>query len=57
MFTSALNPEQRAAALSALATEEFDILVIGAGVNGVGVALDLKQSEYWWDKSNKFSKN
>jgi glycerol-3-phosphate dehydrogenase len=40
MFTSALNPEQRAAALSALATEEFDILVIGGGVNGVGVALD-----------------
>lgn len=24
---------------------------------GIGVALDLKQSEYWWDKSNKFSKN
>jgi glycerol-3-phosphate dehydrogenase len=40
MFKSALNPEQRAAALSALATEEFDILVIGGGVNGVGVALD-----------------
>ena len=40
MFTSALNPEQRTAALSALATEEFDILVIGGGVNGVGVALD-----------------
>ncbi len=40
MFTSALNPEQRSAALSALATEEFDILVIGGGVNGVGVALD-----------------
>ena len=40
MFTSALNPEQRAAALSALATEEFDILVIGGGVNGAGVALD-----------------
>ncbi|MEY4291443.1 MAG: hypothetical protein RL130_1385 [Actinomycetota bacterium] len=40
MFTSSLNREQRAAALSALATEEFDILVIGGGVNGVGVALD-----------------
>jgi glycerol-3-phosphate dehydrogenase len=40
MFTSSLNHEQRAAALSALATEEFDILVIGGGVNGVGVALD-----------------
>ena len=40
MFTSSLNHEQRAAALSALATEEFDIFVIGGGVNGVGVALD-----------------
>ena len=40
MFRSSLNLEQRAAAISALATEEFDILVIGGGVNGVGVALD-----------------
>lgn len=40
MFRSSLNVEQRAAAISALATEEFDILVIGGGVNGVGVALD-----------------
>ena len=40
MFTSALNPEQRSRALSAMATDEFDVLVIGGGVNGVGVALD-----------------
>ncbi len=40
MFDSSLNLEQRAAALTALQTEEFDILVIGGGVNGVGVALD-----------------
>jgi glycerol-3-phosphate dehydrogenase len=40
MFTSQLNPEQRAAALTSLATEEFDILIIGGGVNGVGAALD-----------------
>ncbi len=40
MFTSALNPQQRAEAISTLQSEEFDILVIGGGVNGVGVALD-----------------
>ena len=40
MFTSQLNPQQRAAALKSLATEEFDILIIGGGVNGVGAALD-----------------
>jgi glycerol-3-phosphate dehydrogenase len=40
MFTSQLNPQQRADALSSLATEEFDILIIGGGVNGVGAALD-----------------
>ena len=40
MFDSSLNHKQRTAALSALQTEEFDILVIGGGVNGVGVALD-----------------
>ena len=40
MFTSALNPQQRASAISTLQSEEFDILVIGGGVNGVGVALD-----------------
>lgn len=40
MFTSQLNPQQRTAALKSLATEEFDILIIGGGVNGVGAALD-----------------
>ncbi len=40
MFTSQLNPQQRASALATLAADEFDILVIGGGVNGVGVALD-----------------
>ncbi len=40
MFTSKLNTEQRERAVNSLATEEFDVLVIGGGVNGVGVALD-----------------
>ncbi len=37
---SVLNPEQRQVALSQLATEKFDVLVIGGGVTGSGVALD-----------------
>ena len=40
MFDSKLNPEQRVSDLAKLAKEEFDVLVIGGGVNGVGVALD-----------------
>ena len=40
MFSSELNPEQRLQALSALAHEEFDILVIGGGVTGAGALLD-----------------
>ena len=40
MFNSSLNPEQRAADLARLGKEEFDVLVIGGGINGVGVALD-----------------
>jgi glycerol-3-phosphate dehydrogenase len=40
MFSSELNPEQRAADIKSLATEEFDIVVIGGGVTGVGAALD-----------------
>jgi len=40
MFLSHLNPQQRTDAVSALANERFDILVIGGGVNGVGAALD-----------------
>lgn len=40
MFTSELNPQQRENAIASLASEEFDILIIGGGVNGVGAALD-----------------
>lgn len=40
MFNSSLNPEQRAADLARLANEHFDVLVLGGGINGVGVALD-----------------
>jgi len=40
MFDSSLNPDQRAEDLSRLAKEHFDVLVIGGGINGVGVALD-----------------
>ena len=35
-----LGPEQRRSALTRLATEEFDVLVLGAGVVGAGAALD-----------------
>ena len=37
---SVLNPDQRSADLDALATDEFDLLVIGGGVVGCGIALD-----------------
>jgi glycerol-3-phosphate dehydrogenase len=40
MFTSHLGPEQRDEALKSLATDTFDVLVIGGGVTGVGAALD-----------------
>ena len=40
MFTSQLNPAQRATALKSLSTDNFDILIIGGGVTGVGAALD-----------------
>ena len=40
MFLSQLGPDQRETAISQLGTEQFDILVIGGGVNGVGAALD-----------------
>ena len=36
----ALSPERRAADLSRLAEDEFDVLVVGGGVTGVGTALD-----------------
>lgn len=37
---SSLNNQQRDAALAELNSTEFDILVIGGGINGVGIALD-----------------
>ena len=40
MSATALNPTSRAAALSRLAAEELDILVVGGGVTGAGIALD-----------------
>jgi len=40
MFLSQLGPDQRETAISQLGSEQFDILVIGGGVNGVGAALD-----------------
>ena len=40
MFSSQLNPDQRDSAISQLAGEKFDVLVIGGGVTGVGAALD-----------------
>ncbi len=40
MFSSQLDPKQRGEALKSLATDTFDVLVIGGGVTGVGAALD-----------------
>jgi glycerol-3-phosphate dehydrogenase len=40
MFNSELNPAQRIKALKSLAADDFDILIIGGGVTGVGAALD-----------------
>jgi glycerol-3-phosphate dehydrogenase len=40
MFSSELSPDQRDAAINALAHEEFDILIIGGGVTGAGAVLD-----------------
>jgi glycerol-3-phosphate dehydrogenase len=37
---SALSPQARADSLTALTTEELDVLVVGGGVVGTGVALD-----------------
>ncbi len=38
--SSVLNPKQREESLNALRTEHFDVLVLGGGVTGAGVALD-----------------
>jgi glycerol-3-phosphate dehydrogenase len=40
MFFSRLNPDQRDSAISQLAHDDFDVLVLGGGVTGVGAALD-----------------
>lgn len=40
MNDGSLSPEQRGQALHRLANEEFDLLVIGGGVTGAGIALD-----------------
>jgi len=40
LFSSQLDPSQREVALKSLASNTFDVLVIGGGVTGVGAALD-----------------
>ena len=40
LFSAALSPAQHERALTALAEKSFDLLVIGGGINGVGIALD-----------------
>ncbi|MGV8846347.1 FAD-dependent oxidoreductase [Tessaracoccus sp.] len=39
-MSASLSTTQRATALKALGAEEFDVLVIGGGVTGAGIALD-----------------
>ncbi|MDO4258977.1 MAG: glycerol-3-phosphate dehydrogenase/oxidase [Actinomycetaceae bacterium] len=40
MSTSALSPQYRSESLAAMASQRLDILVIGGGVTGAGIALD-----------------
>ncbi|NDE71133.1 MAG: glycerol-3-phosphate dehydrogenase [Actinobacteria bacterium] len=40
MFSSSINPLSRQSAIKSLQEKEFDILVVGGGINGVGIALD-----------------
>ncbi len=40
LFSSVLSPAQHERAISALSEKSFDLLVIGGGINGVGIALD-----------------
>lgn len=46
MHSTSLNPTQRAGALDRLATIEYDILVIGGGMTGAGIALDAQSRGY-----------
>src|SRR3954453_15301298 len=39
-MTTPLSPDSRAAALDALGADEVDVLVVGGGVTGSGIALD-----------------
>src|SRR3712207_6663177 len=39
-MSTPLSPDSRAAALDALADHEVDVLVVGGGVTGAGIALD-----------------
>jgi glycerol-3-phosphate dehydrogenase len=39
-MTAALSPDRRAGSLAAMTSEELDVLVVGGGVTGCGVALD-----------------
>lgn len=40
MYSPQLNPAQRKRSVEAMKNEEFDILVVGGGVTGAGIALD-----------------
>ena len=40
VLSSKLSPSARSEAIAELANNDFDILVIGGGINGVGIALD-----------------
>ena len=40
VLSSKLSPSTRSDAIADLANDNFDILVIGGGINGVGIALD-----------------
>jgi glycerol-3-phosphate dehydrogenase len=39
-LTADLGPDSRAAALTGMSSTELDVLVVGGGVVGAGVALD-----------------
>ncbi|MFC3999834.1 glycerol-3-phosphate dehydrogenase/oxidase [Nocardiopsis sediminis] len=40
MITARMGPDERASALTSMATGELDVLVVGGGIVGAGVALD-----------------